>query len=249
MISSYFKPRQRFSFFPNRYDIGTFFGYWNSHDDNHFLLKIYKIDPSHFRSYYLYHLSYSLENKLSSQEQFFRHVWQIVSERIIFYANQNPFSSHHAIHKQFLFKLRLFEHYLNGIDRWNARPLSIVIAEKEKLIEKQKQEIGRLKDKLSQLNEYEVLQKISIEDFALPTLVDLLKQMSLLKLPSGRSFLACDKKSPYSKMISKYFSLDGKDIPLETARNYFVEKKGDVPIKGTAVRKQDRLFEIISIIS
>lgn len=79
------------------------------------------------------------------------------------------------------------------------------------------------------------------------TLVDLVKQMRELKLPSGRLLLRCDNKSPYSKMISKYFSHGGKDIPTETIRNYFVEKKGDVATKGTAVKSEQQLFKITPI--
>jgi hypothetical protein len=247
MRVSYFKPHKPFSFSPHPFDIGTVIGFWHSHDDNHFLLKIYKMEENHFTEYYKYHLKYSLENNIASEEDFFRHVWQIVRDRIKHYEKQNPFSRNHATHRQSIEKLQQFQKYLNSIDQWNARPSHIVIAEKEELIQKQKEEIEKLTTRLSELNEYEVLQKISIEDNALPILVDLLKQMSLLKLPSGRNFLACDKKSPYSKMISKYFSLDGKDIPLETSRNYFVEKKGDIPIKGTLIRKEHQIFKIATL--
>lgn len=247
MKVSYFKPREFLDFSPHLYDIGNPIGFWHKYDDNHFLLKIYKFDEHDFAAYYNYHLVYTLENNIGSAEDFFRHVWHIVENRIKHYEKQDPFSSSHTLHVQNIHKLQRFRKYLNSIDQWNARPSHIVIAEKEELIQKQKEEIEKLAARLSELNEYEVLQKISIEDNALPTLVDLLKQMSQLTLPSGRNFLACDKKSPYSKMISKYFSQDGKDIPLETSRNYFVEKKGDIPIKGTAVRKEHQIFKIVPV--
>ncbi|SMD16271.1 hypothetical protein [Pedobacter nyackensis] len=247
MKTSYFKPRKPFSFSPHPFDLGTFMGLWDGHDDNHFLLKIYRMEEKKFPDYYIHHQNYALENNLDSEEDFFRHVLRIVQNRIKHYELQDPFSRNHAMHRNSVQKLQQFQKYLNRIDQWNARPSHIVIAEKEELIQKQKEEIEKLTARLSELNEYEVLQKISIEDNALPTLVDLLKQMSRLTLPSGRNFLACDKKSPYSKMISKYFSQDGKDIPLETSRNYFVEKKGEIPIKGTTVRKEHQIFEIIPV--
>ena len=115
------------------------------------------------------------------------------------------------------------------------------------MITQQKLEIEKLKNQLNQLNHYEVAQKIRIEDEHLATLVDLIKQMRELKLPSGRLLLRCDNRSPYPKMISKYFSIGGKDIPTETTRNYFVEKKGDVSIKGTAVRVEQQLFKITPV--
>jgi hypothetical protein len=46
-------------------------------------------------------------------------------------------------------------------------------------------------------------------------------------------------------MISKYFSHGGKDIPIESARNYFVEKKGDIPSKGPASQQEHQIFKII----
>lgn len=247
MRISYFKPRKPFDFSPHPYDIGNPIGSWHKYEDNHFLNRIYKFDEIEFEKYYKYHLAHALDNKFCTAEFFFFKVWGIVENRIENLKSKDPFSSYHDRYLFRIEKLQQFQKYLSSIDQWNARPSHIVIAEKEGFIQKQKEEIEKLSARLSELNEYEVLQKISIEDSALPTLVDLLKQMSQLTLPSGRNFLACDKKSPYSKMISKYFSQDGKDIPLETSRNYFVDKKGDIPIKGTTVRKEHQLFEIIPV--
>lgn len=151
------------------------------------------------------------------------------------------------MHINNLYKLQLFQKYLHSIDKWNARPFHLVINEKEELIAQQKIEIESLKNQLKQLNQYEVAQKIRIEDEHLATLVDLIKQMRELKLPSGRLLLRCDNKSPFSKMMSKYFSHGGKDIPTETIRNYFVEKKGDVSTKGTAVKLEQQLFKITPV--
>lgn len=163
-------------------------------------------------------MSHALSNNICYEEAFFFKVWGLIEDRIKNLKAKYPLSSYHDRYKFRVEKLQQFQKYLKSIDQWNARPSHIVIAEKDILIQKQKEEIENLTQRLEELNKYEVLQKISIEDNALPTLADLLKQMSDLKLPSGRSFLKCDKKSPYSKMISKYFSQDGKDIPLETSR-------------------------------
>lgn len=247
MRVSYFKPRKPFSFSPHSYDLGTIMGLWQSHDDNHFLLKIYNIDENEFAKYYNYHLKYALKNNLVSEADFFHHVWQIVQNRIKHFEQQDPFSSNHAFHRQSTQKLLQFQKYLNGIDKWNARPSHLIITEKDELITQQRLEIESLKEQLTQLNQYEVAQKIRIEEDHLATLVDLVKQMRELKLPSGRMLLRCDNKSPYSKMISKYFSNGGKDIPTETTRNYFVEKKGDVSTKGTQIKSEQQLFKITPI--
>lgn len=247
MKANYFKPRKSFLFSSHPYDLGTFMGLWHNHDDNHFLLKIYRMDEKEFSDYYSYHLNYTLENNLTSEDDFFRHVWQIVQTRVKHFEIQNPFSRNHAMHRQQLEKLQQFQKYLTSIDEWNARPSHIVIAEKDDLIQNQKQEIEKLSTKLAELNEYEVSLKILIDDGHLPTFVDVIQQLRELQLPSGRKLIKSDHKIPYAKMIAKYFSHGGKDIPIETARNYFVDKKGDVTTKGTSIQPEHRLFKVIPI--
>jgi len=247
MHISYFKPRKPFSFSPHPYDLGTLMGLWHSHDDNHFLLKIYRIEEKEFADYYSYHLNYALENNLVNEEEFFRHVWQIVKIRIKHFEIQDPFSNNHGIHKDSLKRLQKFEKYLKSIDIWNARPSNIVIAEKDELIQNQKQEIEKLNAELAELNQYEVSLKILIDDGQLPTFIDIIQQLRELQLPSGRKLIKSDHKIPYAKMIAKYFSHGGKDIPIETARNYFVDKKGDVTIKGTSIQPEHHLFKVMPI--
>ncbi|NRF38535.1 hypothetical protein [Pedobacter foliorum] len=247
MPTNYFKPRKRFSFSAHPFDLGTLMGLSHSHDDNHFLLKIYRMDETVFSDYYRHHLNYALENNLSSEEDFFLHVWQIVVNRVRHYEAKDPFSRNHAIHRNSIEKLQQFKRYLNGIDQWNARPSHIVIDEKDGLIQNQKAEIEKLSVKFAELNKYEVELKILIDDGHLPTLIDILQQLREVRLPSGRKLLKSDHKIPYAKMIAKYFSHGGKDIPIETARNYFVEKKGDVSIKGTSIQPEHQLFKIVLI--
>lgn len=247
MKTSYFKSRKPFLFSPHPFDLGTFMGLWYSHDDNHFLLKIYRMDEKEFPDYYNYHLNYTLENNLLGEKDFYRHVWEIVQSRIKHIEAQDPFSSSHAMHRQNLEKLQQFQKYLTSIDEWNARPSHIVITEKDELIQNQQMEIEKLSAKLAELNEYEVSLKIFIDDGHLPTFIDVIQQLRELQLPSGRKLIKSDHKIPYAKMIAKYFSHGGKDIPIETARNYFVDKKGDVTIKGTSIQPEHRLFKVIPI--
>jgi hypothetical protein len=247
MRASPFKPRKPFSFFAHPYDLGTFMGLWHNHDDNHFLLKIYNMKEKEFPDYYNHHIKYALENNLSSEENFFRHVWQIVKNRIKHYEGQNPFSRNHASHRQSIEKLQMFQKYLTSIDEWNARPVQIVIAEKEEIIQNQKTEIQKLQARLTELIEYEVSLKIMIDDGHLPTFIDIVQQLRELELPSGRKLLKSDHKIPFAKMISKYFSHGGKHIPVETARNYFVDKNGDIPIKGTIIQSEHQLFKVIPV--
>lgn len=247
MNVSYFKPRKPFSFSSHPYDLGTLMGLWHSHDDNHFLLKIYRIEEKEFADYYSYHLNYALKNNLVNQEEFFRHVWQIIKIRINHFEIQDPFSNNHGMYRQNLAKLQQFRKYLASIDEWDARPANIVIAEKDELIQNQKIELEKLNLKLAELNEYEVSLKILIDYGHLPTFIDVIQQLRDVRLPNGRKLLKSDHKISYAKMIAKYFSHGGKDIPIETARNYFVDKKGDVTIKGTSIQPEHRLFKVIPI--
>lgn len=141
MNVSYFKPRKPFSFSPHPFDLGTLIGLWHSHDDNHFLLKVYGMEEKEFSEYYKHHLNHALENNLTSEKNFFRHVWQIVQTRIKHLEIQDPFSRNHATHRRQLGKLQQFQKYLTSIDEWNARPSHIVITEKDELIQNQKVEI------------------------------------------------------------------------------------------------------------
>jgi len=244
MKNSFFKLRKSFDFRPHPYDIGNAFGPWKRTADSHFLLKIYKLDKARFKDYYQYHLGYCLEREIADEEEFFIQVWQLVSDRIRYFKSKNPFSSKRQQYLDNIAKLQQFQQFLSGIDRWNARPPHLVIAEKELALQQYKEENEKLKKQLSELAQYEVKQKVRIEDEHLATFVDLLQQMRSLKLPSGRLLLRCDFRATYAKLIAKYFSHGGKDIPVETARNYFVEKPGDVPTKGTGIDPSMKLFEI-----
>lgn len=247
MSISYFKPRKRFSFQPHPYDLGTFIGLWHNHDDNHFLLKIYRIDEKEFADYYNYHLNYALENNFVNKEEFFRHVWQIVKIRIKHFEIQDPFSKNHGIHKDSLKKLQLFGKYLKSIDIWNARPSYMVIEEKENTIQRQKQTIEELQSRIDELKVFEVSQKIRIEEGYVPTFIDLLKQIEKLELPSGRKLMLSDHQIVYPRLIGKYFSDGGDDLPVETLRNYYVSKKGDITSKGTEIKTEHKLFKIVPV--
>lgn len=245
MKKSYFKPRKPFGFSPHPYDIGNIFGFWKTYDDNHFLLKIYKIDIQCFANYYNYHLEYTLVNNIGNEEDFFSEVWRIVNRGIKHYEAQNPFSSSHSTHISSIQKLQQFQNFLKSVDKWNARPSSIIISEKDEVIQNQKLEIEKLQIRLTELEKYEVTQKIRIEENHLSVLADLIQQMRELELPSGRKLLKCDHKSPFYMMISKYFSDGGEDIPIETARNYFKGQGDYIKKTNNSNGAKEGFFKIV----
>jgi hypothetical protein len=74
-MNSNFKPRNPFSFQAYKFDLGTFMSLWRNHDDNHFLMKINRMQEKEYSNFYIYRLNYALVNELASGEDFFRHVW------------------------------------------------------------------------------------------------------------------------------------------------------------------------------
>jgi hypothetical protein len=248
-MKEYFKPRNRFDFNPNPYDIGRPFTWWPGHYDRHFLNNLYERNESEFDTFYHYHLAYFLKANEDAQEpEFFRHVWDIIHDGIAkLIKDDDTYSKtkHGRTNKQKL-HLRTFVAYLDSIDQFNARPSNIVIAEKDAIIARQQQQIADYQQQLQVLNKLEVKQKVMVEDNHLPTLIDLLQQFIDLTLPSGRFFLKCDNTSPYYKMVSKYFSKGGSPISKETVKNYFGDKDKNIPPK-TPIPAEKKLFKIVRV--
>jgi len=245
MVEHYFKPRKIFDFSPHPFDLGNILGLKKGYEDNHFLLKVYNLDDGSFYDYYLYHLKHYLSLHHTAEKEFFSHVWQIVSARIAHFERQDPFSSKHALHVSNIRKLNEFLEFLAPLDRWNIRPNDNLIKEKDDEIARLRSEIEILRNKLADLDKYEVSVKPMIQDEHLPTFIDLLQQMKNLSLPNGRKLLVSDHESPYYKMVSKYFVYNGKDIPVNTVRNYFVQKDPKDSMKGVKIPQEKKLFEII----
>lgn len=247
MKSSYFKPCRFLDFLPHKYNVSNPFGFWQKYEDNHLLKKIYKLDEDEFDTFYKYHLSHSLELDICTEEDFFIKVWEIINDRIKHLKAKDPYSSSHDRYKLRVGKLQAFEKYLNSLDQWNARPPHIIIAEKEEIIQKQHQEIEVLQARWDEVKRYEVSQKIWIKQGHLPTVIDLFKQIEKLEVPSGGTLLKYDHQVAYPRMISKYFAHAGNDIPVETLRNYYVNKKDDITVKGTAIQSEYQLFKIVLV--
>lgn len=209
--------------------------------------KLYTIHDVEFEVYYTYHLSYCLENNVCTEGEFFIEVWEIINDSIKHLKAKDPYYSSHDRYLLRIGKLQQFQKYLNSIDQWNARPSYVVIAEKEFIIQKQKEEIEALQARWEKVKGFEVSQKIWIKEGYLSTVIDLFKQIEKLELPLGGNLLKYDHQVAYPRMISKYFAHGGNDIPVETLRNYYVVKKDDVPVKGTSIKSEHKLFKIVPV--
>ena len=192
--------------------------------------------------------SYFLKANAGAQEvEFYKHLRDLIQDGIATLIKEdNPGSKtkHERTNVQKA-QLRAFADYLNSIDQWAVRPRLEVYTEKDATIARLQNQIAALEKQISEMKEYDVVQKIRIEEGHLPTVIDLIQQLRDLQLPADRNLLRCDYKAPYYKMISKYFSIDGKDIPIDTAKNYFSDKQNDIGVKGTLVPTENKLFKIM----
>jgi hypothetical protein len=245
----YFKPCVRFKRRAHPFDIGMPFSWWPGHYDRHFLNNLYERKESEFEAFYKYHLDHFLKVNEGSQEvEFYKHLRDITNDGIAALIKEDKPGSktkHERTNIQKV-QLRVFVDYLNSIDQWAVRPQLEVYTEKDATIARLQNHILALEKQINEMKEYDVVQKIRIEEGHLPTVVDLIQQLRDLQIPANRKLLRCDHKTPYYKMISKYFSIDGKDIPIETTKNYFSDKQDDIGVKGTKVPPENKLFKIVS---
>lgn len=244
MPSTYFNCRKAFDFRPHPYQVGRFFGSRRGYEDNMFLVKICELQLREFPSFYTFHFSYAHKKNIS-EEEFFKYIWDVVSLRISYLKHRDPFSSYREQNQKRLQHLVHFQAFLRKMDKWNLRPIEELLEERELLISNQQEQIIELKSKLSQLQQYDVAIKAMVQDDHLSTFIDLIQQMRRLQLPNGRNLLKSDHESPYYKMLAKYFSYEGKDIPLDTLRNYFSKKAQANSRKGIAIPEDKKIFRIV----
>lgn len=197
-----------------------------------------------FEAYYTHHLGHFLSTGQGTERDFLDHVWRIVQKRIEHFERKDPFSSGHPRHLSNIEKLTEFQQYLATRDKWDIRPNDVLVKEKDVKIAELEARIQDLEEQLKAHSKYGVSQRVYVEDGYLPTLIDLVQQLREVELPNGRKLLKSDHHSPYYKLVAKYFNHGGKEIPLDTARNYFVGK-GEAPIKGSQVPEDRKQFRIV----
>jgi hypothetical protein len=248
MKNFHFKLRDKFSVTAHRFEIGNPLLQPWQFNRNHLFKKIYSLAETDYKPFYDFHLTHFLESNPDCEKDFFSHFDSIVSERIRYYKMQDPFSSRQKSYQSNLTKLESFELFLRSIDQWNLnQSFESIIAGKEIEIQGLKSEIAELKERIKTLKEFEPSEKIQIRINHLGTFVDLIQQMQLLTLPGKNKLLVSQTNSSWYKIVARYFTNGSKDIPLETARNYFSGKYSEENIKGTKIKKDLKLFQINKI--
>ncbi len=135
MLIRYFKCGIPFQTNPHPFELGNILELKNGYDDNHFLLKLYSIEQTHYKSYYSYHLDYFLNhNPTRGEKAFFSHVWSIFSARIGFFETRDPFSAKHPRYVSNIQKLKKFRQFLSNYDYDNMLPKRLLIEKKDMII-------------------------------------------------------------------------------------------------------------------
>lgn len=246
MSTNHFKLRHPFNFLPHKFELGRPLTFYKSYADNFFFLKIYELKKEEYSAFYKYHLAYFLKENADKEKEFFSYVYDLTNTRINYYRHQTPFGSRHVTNKESLRKCHQFLQFLHTTDQWNHHnSLEDLLAEKEGQIQNLKAQISHLETKLKDLNQYESAEKISIAENKLATVIDLFKQIQELSLPGDRKLFRSQTQSPWYKMLSKFFIHGEKDIPINTARNYFPATKNTKLIKGSDVADEEKIFKIV----
>ncbi|MEJ7780107.1 MAG: hypothetical protein WKF68_11000 [Daejeonella sp.] len=246
MKTAYFKYRQRFDFSPHTLDIGRPLFWSKLHEDNHLLYRLIKLDENKFEDFYRYHLNYYFSKNLQGQEKdFFRHIQEIVSDRIEQLRVKDPFKSSHPSDVKSKEQLKKFREFLTHIDQWHTHQSteSIIASQKEEIYNLTEQ-LSKLKAELKEARSLETTDRIRIAKDHLTTVIDLFIQLQELKLPDGKELMFSQTQSIWVKMICKYFEQDKDSISPETVRRYFPADKRSPGSKYSPVPPQSKLFKI-----
>ena len=244
--SIYFKYRDSFNFSPHRFEIGNAIIQNKGLADNFFIKRLYDLNEQEYRPYYYFHLDYFSINHPDQEEQYFNHVIDIVINRIDHYKKKDPFSSSYPDYMASVKKLELFFTFLKTVDRWHKlEPIESVVAEKNREIDRLNGKIEMLEAQLKEATKYDASEKIMLSRGGIAVFMDLVHQIQDLKLPNDNKLARSQGQSPWYKMIAKYFKHGDKDIPIETAQNYFPANKDDKPSKYIKIDEEDKLFKIV----
>jgi len=223
---NYFKSKDRFDFSKNSLNIGTPLLKFPLREDDFFLKKIYGLKESEFLEFYNYQLINYLDVNPGKGKRFLNHVYNIVTSRMESFNKRKPYSNSYYEVRREVTNLEFFLEFLESVPHWDdIAPKESLIVEKNKTISQMQEKIERLEAQLKEYKLYDAAEPIAINKGALPVFIDLIHQMQNLKMPNGNKLLSSQTRSPWYKMIAKYFYHGDKRIPIGTAQNYFESKE------------------------
>jgi len=247
MRPQYFKHRAVFDFNKDTNDVGFPLPWNKGNEDNHFLYRLYIKNKDHYESLYQHHLDFFLTLYTDATEQeFFVHVKQIITDAISELVNKNRYTSKHARERQNRMQLQEFLEYLNTLDQW------FIQSTDQETIKRQLEEIAKLigenrklKEENKKLRELETKDYIDIRVGRHKTLYHLMLQIRELKLDDNKELANATTLNIWSKMIAKYFRAGGKEISIESVKRYFPPENNADLTKYKDIPQKDKLFTIV----
>lgn len=247
MRPQYFKHRQLLNFDTNTDDVGFPLPWKKGNEDNHFLFRLYRKNKDEYPSFYQHHLQFFLNRYPDATEQeFFVHVKQIITDTISGLVNKDRYTSKHAQERRNRMQLQEFLAYLDSIDQWffestDPETIKRQLEEIAKLIAENK----KLKEENKKLRELEPKDYIDIREGKHRTLYHLMLQIRDLKLDDGKELTYATTLNIWCKMIARYFRADGKPISLQSITRYFGLEENADSSKYKDIPAKDRLFTIV----
>jgi hypothetical protein len=247
MRQQYFKHRTILDFNNKTDDIGFPLPWKKGNEDNHFLFRLYKKNKEQYDHFYQYQLDFFLGRYEDATEQeFFIHVKQIITDTISELVNRNRYTSKHVQERKSRMQLQEFLDYLNSIDQW------FIQSTDQETIKRQLEEIAKLnaenkklKEENKKLRELETKDYIDIREGKHRTLYHLMLQIRELKLDDNKELANATTLNIWSKMIAKYFRAGGKEISIESVKRYFPPDNNIDHAKYKDVPQKDKLFTIV----
>lgn len=203
--------------------------------DNFFINKIFELKEVEYSALYNHHSKFFLDNqKKGVREDFFRKVMDIVTltrSEIIMQSRKTLFSIEKVKLDSRRNKLDKFIKTISEYDEWGILESE---SERNKKLQEENKALTRL---LSEIT-VEPHHKIDIKNGNKKNLIALFHDLIDIEHPknSDKVTISTTAIKTWAKIVSLYFTENGKAIPLETALNYF---------DGTSkLKKSDRIYNI-----
>ena len=218
----------------SKYQVGPMIFFQEIQLDNYFIMKLFRkyMTEKEYPGFYHYHLDhYKSSSPHATEEKQFKVIWEIIQDGIHI-QNRHP---HSEIAKRRKKKLLAFQHYLRSIDQWqDSATLEELVRIKNKEIEELTVKLETAKRELSRLK---VDYKIKINHVDRTSVFDLFLQIRDLNTPDNSRIFNDPAQSTWAKILSNHFE-DDRDIPFDTALNYFRGK--------SQVQEAHKRFEVRS---
>lgn len=237
MEAIYFKRRKPFDFNPHPYDLGVLFSKNKSHADMQFLAKVVEIAEDGHKNLYNYHLNHYLNNVDDASEYlFFTNLLHLVKNQIEIEklkdkkklsAGEKKWSEKNET------KYEVFLKTLKERDKWGVMDTE---SERNKKFQAEIEKLKKMLANTTVKHQY----KINIKNGKKENLLALFLEMMDAKNPptdNESEFLNWPSVKTWAKIIANHFLENEKEIPLETALNYF---DGTTELKET-----DYLYTIV----